>query len=100
LQTGVFMNYTTGSPSNRQCLKVSASYETPPALVKETLLKCAQFVSGVAASPPPWAMLMEYADSGIVYGLYYWVEDYTLRLQAMDDVSTRVWYAFQREGVS
>jgi CRP-like cAMP-binding protein len=79
---------------------VSASYESPPARVKETLLKCAQFVPGLAVSPPPQVILLEYADSGIVYGLFYWVADYALRLQIQDDVSTRVWYAFQREGIS
>jgi small-conductance mechanosensitive channel len=99
LQSGVFLNYSSGNPANRRCLKVSAEDSVPPAHVKEVLVRCAQSVTGVAASPAPQALLLEYQDSGICYGLYYWLERYGNHPMAQDDVATRVWYAFKREGI-
>ena len=99
LLNGVFSNFTAGNPANQVLLKVSASYEVAPGRVKATLLKCLDSVPGVSPAHPPQACLLEYADSGVVYGLYYWIDDYTQRLQIQDEVATRVWYAFQREGI-
>ncbi len=99
LQTHMFMNFTSGNPANRQALKVGASYDVPPARVKEVLKQCAATTPGVAASPLPASAVMEYADSAVIYGLFYWIEDYARRAQIQDDVSTRVWYAFRREGI-
>ncbi len=99
LQTGVFSNYTAGNPANQLSFKVSASYDAPPARVKETLLKCVESVKGVMSSPAPMVSLSEYADSGVNYTLLYWIDDYTHTPIIQDDVATRVWYAFQREGI-
>jgi small-conductance mechanosensitive channel len=100
LLSGVFINYTTGNPANRQSFKVSASYDASPARVKEALLQCARFVPGIAQDPPPQAALIEYSDSGILYGLFYWLVDYTQKQRVQDDVATRIWYAFRREGIT
>jgi len=100
LLSGAFLNYTTGNPSNRQSFKVSASYEASPARVKEALLNCARFVPGVAQNPPPQTALLEYSDSGILYGLFYWLVDYAQKQPVQDDVATRIWYAFRREGIA
>jgi small-conductance mechanosensitive channel len=99
LLSGVFLNYTTGNPANRQTFKVCASGETPPELVKETLLQCARSVPGVAQDPPPEAALLDYVDSGIQYGLFYWLDDYTRKPLVRDDVGTRLWHAFRRAGI-
>lgn len=99
LLSGVFLNYTTGNPSNRQIFQISASYDANPSEVKNVLLQCAHDVSGIASSPPPQSVLLQYADSGIVYGLYYWVNEYSRRDQVRDEVSTRAWFAFRRAGI-
>ena len=100
LLSGVFLNYTTGSPTNRQVFKISASGEVPPERVKETLLQCARLVPGIAQTPPPEAALVDYSDSGILYGLYYWLEDYARKQTVQDDVATRLWHAFRKEGIA
>jgi MscS family membrane protein len=100
LQAGIFLNYSTGNPLNRQCFKISAAYDAAPARVKETLLKSIQGVSGIEKTPEPQAFLQEYAESGINYGLFYWVEDYTSRLRIQDQIATSVWNAFKQDGIS
>lgn len=99
LQTGVFLNYTTGHPANRMALKVGIAYDAAPARVKEVIRQCAEGVPGVAAAPPPAAVLSEYGDSAIIYGLYYWVDDYGRRQAIQDEVATRLWYALKRAGI-
>jgi small-conductance mechanosensitive channel len=100
LLTGVFMNYSMGNPSTLQIFKISASHDTSPVLVKDTLAKCVQGVTGIAKTPSPQMVVMEYAESGIQYGLYYWLVEYTQKLTVQDDLATRIWYAFRREGIN
>jgi len=99
LQTGVFLNYTTTNPTNRAMLKIGVSYDVPPARVKQAMVRCAQGVSGVVASPPPQTHVIDYGDSAVQYGLYYWVEDFSRRAELHDEVSSRIWYAFRRDGI-
>jgi small-conductance mechanosensitive channel len=100
LQTGIFTKFTGGSPANQVALKVSVSHEVAPARVKESLLQCLEGVPGVVRVPAPQALWMEYADSGMIYGLLYAVEDYNQRTQIQDALVTRVWEAFRREGIA
>lgn len=100
LQSGVFSNLTAGSPQNLQVMKIGASYETPPWKVKEVLLESIRGISGVMATPSPMASLLEYGDSAMVYGLYYWITDFTRKIQVQDEVASRAWYAFRREGIA
>jgi small-conductance mechanosensitive channel len=100
LQAGIFMHYPGGSPAKARSLKICAPFRAVPERVKETLLRSAQGVPGVADSPEPQAYMTDYADSGILYTLLYWVDDYKERAKLQDQVATRVWHALQREGIS
>ncbi len=100
LQTGIFLRHVAGNPNNNQNFKIKASCEIAPARVKETLIKSMEGIPGIASSPEPQVHIQEYADSGIVYGLFYAIEDYTARVKIQDEVASRIWYAFQREGIA
>jgi small-conductance mechanosensitive channel len=99
LHTGIFMKYPGGSPAIIQTFKIHVPYEVDPERVKKTLLAAVKG-SGIAASPAPLALLNGYTEAGISYVLVFWVDDYTQRGQRIDEVGTRVWHAFQREGLS
>ncbi len=100
LQKDTFVNHTAGDPVKRLMLKVGVSYAVVPERVKEILRDCAQTTSGVVRSPSPVAPLLEYGESAMVYGLFYWIEDFAQRFRIQDEVLTKVWYAFKREGIT
>lgn len=99
LQTGVFANLTAGNPENRQLFKIGVACDAPPERVKEVLIRAVESVPGLVQTQAPKAIVLEYAESSVVYGIYYWISDIKLKLQAQDEVASRVWYAFKREGI-
>ena len=93
------MIYASLNPTNCLLLKIGISHDAPPVRVKEVLLRCAQGVPGVAASPAPLAFVQDYAESSILYGLSYGINDLGKRLEIQDEMATRVWYALRREKI-
>ena len=63
------------------------------------LERAAASVPGVAASPPPYALVTAYRDSGIRYRAYFWIDDYADRLNIESRVLAYVWQAFQRNNI-
>ncbi len=100
LQAGIFQNFSAARSDNRQTLQIGASYDVPPARVKDVLVRSVDGVPGMAVSPPPQAVVLEYGESAVIYTLHYWINDYAQRVQIRDDIATRVWYAFRREGIT
>ena len=99
LQTQSFVNYTSGNARHRKLFKVGVSYSAPPSRVKQVMLRCAQNIKGLCDDPAPVVQVLEFGDSAVTYLLIYWVEDYTHQWNVQDDLATRVWYAFRREGM-
>ena len=100
LQTQTFVNYTSHNPLQRRTLRVGAAYDASPARVKQVLLSSVAGVRGVALQDPaPTAQLAHFGDSAIEYALFYWIEDFAERSRIHDEIATRVWYAFEKEGI-
>ena len=99
LQKSVFQNFSYRSRPQRCRVEVGAAYGVTPQKVKAALAECARNAEGVAQSPAPEVLLMGYGDFSINYALTFWVEDYSRRREVTSGVSTRVWYAFKREGI-
>jgi CRP-like cAMP-binding protein len=80
-------------------LPVGLGYSHPPARVKDVLL-AAVTQSGVALDrPAPQVYLKSFDDFSIAYEVRFWMDDYSRRLSAQDEVNTRIWYALKRAGM-
>jgi small-conductance mechanosensitive channel/CRP-like cAMP-binding protein len=99
LQTNSFTNFSAGRQPHCATLKVGVSFRTPPTRVKQILRDCALNIDGIMYSPPPAVQLLQFGDSAIQYALNFWVADYGKLDDLRDEVATRVWYSFEREGV-
>jgi len=64
------------------------------------LLSAVVDVDGIVSSPAPSAQTRHFADSGIDYRLLYFVDDFAQRDRIDSEVRQRIWYAFQRAGIS
>ncbi|MFY9549648.1 MAG: mechanosensitive ion channel family protein [Thermoanaerobaculia bacterium] len=81
-------------------LRVGLEYDAAPARARAELEAAAKDVRGLAAHPSPAADIFEFGDSAVIYELRYWLEDYA-RYQEVDaEVRERVWYRFERAGLT
>lgn len=71
LYSSTIINYTRKG-QRRIELKLSASYDAPPAAVREAIMEAVNTTPGVLADPAPRVLTENYADSAIEYTLWVW----------------------------
>ncbi len=71
LYSSTIINYTRKG-QRRVEMKFSASYDAPPALVREAVMEAVNDTPGVLAEPAPRMLTENYADSAIEYTLWVW----------------------------
>ncbi|MCP9828243.1 mechanosensitive ion channel [Synechococcus sp. L2F] len=97
--TTTTVTYTGTDRLRRSQLDVSAAYRHDPAQVIPLLEEVARQSPRVLSQPPPKALLLSYGDSGIHYGLRYWIEDPMNNGSIKSEVSIAVWKRFAEEGI-
>lgn len=84
---------------HRLWVKVGFHYRHPPNDVKQILVDAVRDTPGVRAEPAPDCILLDFADSAIIYALRYWISDFTHHTAIESEVRTRMWYAARRNGL-
>ena len=77
-------------------LHVGLDYDTPPALAKEVLIKCAKNAQGVLQTPAPVVFLLDFGESSITYELRFWMRHARLYNITCDEIRTGIWYELGR----
>lgn len=80
-------------------LLVSAAYDAPPVVVKETLLQVFAAEPSVLAKPPTVVRVKRFADSSIDYEARFWIHGMAEAETISDRVLTAIWYAFKARGI-
>jgi len=93
-------NFTKPSPLARRMIQVQAPYEISPRRVEEALRGAAHAVPGVRTEPAAFVLTKEFADSGITYQLLFYIDNFAQRDRIESAVRQRVWFAFQRAGIT
>jgi small-conductance mechanosensitive channel len=96
----IIQNFTKPTKMARRTVEVQAPYDTSPKLVEQALLAATHAVPGVLSSPPPSVLTQNFADSGINYHLNFWIDDFSLRDRIESTLRQRIWFSFQRAGIS
>lgn len=68
------INYST-EPNRRIDINFGASYDAPIASVKAALLSAAERFPAILSDPAPFANVLEYHDSQVIYTLRVWVNN-------------------------
>ncbi len=92
-------NFTKPTKVIRRTVEVEAPYDMSPAKVEEALLSASRSVACVLASPAPAVIMKNFGQSGIVYHLQFWIDDFASRDRAESNLRQRIWSSFQRSGV-
>lgn len=77
-------------------IQVHFEYGVPPNHVKDCLQHAASTAQGVLPNPPPKVFLRDFAESGIIYEIRFWIDDESRYNPICDAVRTHVWYEAQR----
>jgi potassium efflux system protein len=91
--------YTGSDRLRRSEVRVSAAYRHDPRRVIALLEHTAAATPRVLAKPPPKGLLLSYGDSGLDYGLRFWIANPMDNVSICSDVQMAVWHAFAREGI-
>jgi small-conductance mechanosensitive channel/CRP-like cAMP-binding protein len=93
-------NYTKPRSVSRRTIRIQGPYEVAPHRVETALLQAAQGCEGVLDDPAPGTWVAQYTDCGIEYALLYFISDFENRAWIDANVRRRIWYSFQRAGIS
>ncbi len=100
LAKGEILNYYQPERPHLVRRLVGTSYNDPPERVKQVLIEAMAQTPGVLADPPITVFLANYGDFSITYELRFWIGDYQIEPQVIDQVMSRLWYAFRRHGIT
>ncbi len=93
-------NFTRGDGPVGVDLTIDISYETPPNLVKATVLDVLLEIPLVLHDPAPKCRPIAYAESGITFQIRYFVSDFLCQMDVKEELLSRLWYRFRRDGIS
>jgi small-conductance mechanosensitive channel len=96
---GPIVNYSEPAPPTRIWIEVGVSYATPPNEVKAVIAEAFTHVPLAMATPAPDVLVVDFANSAIVYRARCYVQDMERSSLAQDQIRTAIWYTFQRRGL-
>jgi small-conductance mechanosensitive channel len=100
LAKGSFSNYSRPNKIHGEDYFIGFSYDDPPNKVLGILNEIADTTDGILKAPPPIVQTRAYDDFSIRYMLRFFVSDYTDMPRIRAAVSSRIWYATQRYGLT
>jgi small-conductance mechanosensitive channel/CRP-like cAMP-binding protein len=92
-------NYSRPTPRHRRSVRVAFAYQHPPNEVRQLLVIAARSAPGVLPEPAPDAFPVEFAESGLVYLVRFWVEDFARVPEIEGEVRARIWYVARRSNL-
>jgi potassium efflux system protein len=93
--------YTGSDERRRSQVLIGAHYRHDPELVIALLEGVAREHPRVLADPAPRALLLNYGDSAIEYGLRYWIAEpmSSTHSSVASEVRRRIWHVFAENGI-
>jgi small-conductance mechanosensitive channel/CRP-like cAMP-binding protein len=93
-------NFTKPTSVARRNVYVSAAYDVPPRKVHRTILQAIEDAPGVLKKPAPSVVTNSFGESAIEYWVRFYTDQFHRRDIVDSGVRDRIWYAFQRTGIS
>jgi len=100
LGKGIIHNYSQPTRLHAEKIEVRFSHDDAPNRVQRIVGEAAATTDGVAARPAPEVRTLTYEDSAIVYQVKYYVDDFGEVDRVRNAVSTSLYYAAKREGLT
>lgn len=99
LMTSTVTTYNTRAAKKRVEVRVGASYNSDPTLVRKVLEETAAKHGLVLDDPPPAAYFLSFGESSLDFVLWAWVADNDKRWGTQSDLHYMVAQAFQKNNI-
>lgn len=96
----VVYNYTQNHNSTREFVQVRAPIKCDTQQVKDLLLKCAREQKGILSSPEPFVLFEEFADSALLFGIYFYIEDSFVDPKIKSELRFKIDTAFKQHNIT
>jgi small-conductance mechanosensitive channel len=96
--TIVNLHYPTEVHAMR--IRVGVEYKNAPNRVKDALYRAASTAEGVLAEPKVKVFLVDFAESGVLYEIKFYMGNHSRINEINDAVRTNVWYELKRQGIT
>lgn len=93
------VNYSRPTLRQIHNFSITLDYQHPPNFVKKVILDMLEEIEEVRPHATLGAYVQDYMDSGIKYGMKYWMEDYAYVNEVQDIVLSRLWYTLRRHNI-
>jgi small-conductance mechanosensitive channel/CRP-like cAMP-binding protein len=85
---------------NARVVFFNTTYLTSPSKIAQIVRETVRHVENVSNKVRPIVRIRNLGDNGLEWEVKYWIENYTKYNDTDALIRQRIWYAFQREGVS
>jgi small-conductance mechanosensitive channel/CRP-like cAMP-binding protein len=92
-------NYSEPAIPTRLSFEIGVSYSTPPNETRDAILKAIGRVPRILPSPPPDALLVDFAGSALTYRVRFWIEDFAHDDAIKSEVRIAVYYELNRRHI-
>jgi len=99
ISKSTFINYSKPTRLHRIIIPINVSYDTPPNLVKDVVMKIVADEPEVLSHPTPTILLVKYNDFSIDYELRVFTETFNRFKEITDSIYTKIWYQFKRHNI-
>jgi potassium efflux system protein len=102
LLEGKVTNWTMSDPKVRRIVRVGVAYGSPTDEVARRMMECAQRHGLVMKQPEPQVLFEDFADSNLVFALYFWIDVLagTSGPMVMSDLRFMIEKSFAEGGIS
>ena len=92
------INYNAPDSTTARFVKIGLEYDLPPCDAMEALKSAAVETAGVKATPPPIVVMLDFAESAILYGIKFWISEPQRHLKVEHQVRLHAWYRLKQKG--
>ncbi len=92
-------NWTHSQMNSRFEVNIRVSYNSDVKKVIEILQQTTEKNTGVSTLPKPFVRLTEYAESALIFDVYFWTSDIFRVENLKSDLRIQYFEAFQQNGI-
>lgn len=89
-------NIALPDPQVRVVVKFGVAYGSDVEKVRQLVMKEIRKVKNFVPEPEPFVRFMEMGDSALLFRALFWVPDYTMRFDAKEEATTRIYNALNK----
>lgn len=93
-------NYTQNHRTTRESVKVRVAHGADTEMVRNILIDCAERQNGVLKSPKPFVFFEDFAESALMFGIYFFIDDSFADPKIKSEIRFRINDEFRKNNIA